>query len=117
MRSQSLLFIVAWEQAPEHMLWRGESGVPTDLLLLHIALQPYKGVSLPYACDVEWFALEMNSDHSFVFEVAPKNCISNSLVDCEAYAISSKGFLPTVVDIMVIWVKSTHSSPFSFTDC
>ena len=27
--------------------WRGESGVPTDLLLLHIALQPYKGVSLP----------------------------------------------------------------------
>ena len=24
---------------------------------------------------------------------------------------SSKGFLPTVVDIMVIWVKFTHSSP------
>ena len=47
MRSQSAFFTVAWEQAPEHMLWRGESGVPTDLLLLHIALQPYKGVSLP----------------------------------------------------------------------
>ena len=28
------------------------------------------------------------------------------------YSISSKGFLPTVVDIMVIWVKFTHSSPF-----
>ena len=27
-------------------------------------------------------------------------------------SISSKGFLPTVVDIMVIWVKFTHSSPF-----
>ena len=26
--------------------------------------------------------------------------------------VSSKGFLPTVVDIMVIWVKFTHSSPF-----
>ena len=25
---------------------------------------------------------------------------------------SSEGFLPTVVDIMVIWVKFTHSSPF-----
>ena len=26
--------------------------------------------------------------------------------------ISSEGFLPAVVDIMVIWVKFTHSSPF-----
>ena len=31
------------------------------------------------------------------------------------YSISSKGFLPTVVD-MVIWVKFTHSSPSWFTD-
>ena len=28
------------------------------------------------------------------------------------YSISSKGLLPTVVDIMVIWVKFTHSNPF-----
>ena len=27
-----------------------------------------------------------------------------------------EGFLPTVVDIMVIWVKFTHSSPLSFAD-
>ena len=27
------------------------------------------------------------------------------------YSISSKGFLPTVVDIMAIWIKFTHSSP------
>ena len=46
MRSQSVHFIVAWEQAPEHMLLEGESGLPTDLLLVHIALQPSKGVSL-----------------------------------------------------------------------
>ena len=26
----------------------------------------------------------------------------DSFVDCEGYSISSKGFLPTVVDIMVI---------------
>ena len=29
-----------------------------------------------------------------------------TLVDHHVYSISSKGFLPTVVDIMVIWVKS-----------
>ena len=28
------------------------------------------------------------------------------------YSISSEGFLPAIVDIMVIWVKFTHSSPF-----
>ena len=33
MRSLSVLFIVAWEQAPEHMLLEGKSGLPTDLLL------------------------------------------------------------------------------------
>ena len=48
------------------------------------------------------FALEMNKDHSVVFEIAPKYCISDSLVDYEGYSISSKGFLPTVVDITVI---------------
>ena len=35
-----------------------------------------------------------------------------TLVDYDGYSISSKGFLPTVVDIMVIWVKFAHSSPF-----
>ena len=53
-------------------------------------------------CDIEWFALEMNRDHSVVFEIASKNCIFKSFVDYDGYSISSKGFLPTVVDIMVI---------------
>ena len=56
--------------------------------------------------------LEINQDHSIVFEVAPKSCISNSFVDYESYSISSKGFLPTVVDIIIIWIKFTHSHPF-----
>ena len=43
-----------------------------------------------------------NRDHSVVFETASKYCISNSLVDYDGYSISSKGFLPTVIDIMVI---------------
>ena len=51
--------------------------------------------------DIEWFALEMNRDHSVIFEIASKYCISDSFVDYDGYSISSKGFLPTVVDIMV----------------
>ena len=53
-------------------------------------------------CDIEWFALEMNTDHSVIFEIASKYCISDSFVDHDGYSISPKGFLPTVVDIMVI---------------
>ena len=52
--------------------------------------------------DIEWYALEMNRDHSAIFEIASKYCISDSFVDYDGYSISSKGFLPTVVDIMVI---------------
>ena len=59
------------------------------------------GIDLDY-CDAEWFALEMNQDHSVIFEIIPKYCISDSFVDYESYSISSKGFLPTVVDIMVM---------------
>ena len=51
---------------------------------------------------VEWFTLEMNRDHSVVFEIASKDCISDSFVDHDGYSISSEGFLPTVLDIMVI---------------
>ena len=51
--------------------------------------------------DIECFALETNRDHSVIFEIAPKYCILNSFVDYESYSISSKGFLPSVVDIMV----------------
>ena len=53
-------------------------------------------------CDTEWFALEMNRDLSVIFEIASKYCISDSFVDHDGYSISSEGFLPSVVDIMVI---------------
>ena len=52
-------------------------------------------------CDIEWFALEMNRDRSVVFEIASKYAFW-TLVDYDGYSISSKGFLPLVVDIMVI---------------
>ena len=53
-------------------------------------------------CDIEWFDLETNRDHYVVFEIASKYCISDSFVDHDGYSISSEGFLPAVVDIMVI---------------
>ena len=51
---------------------------------------------------LEWFALETNRDHSVIFEIASKYSISDSFVDHDGYSISSEGFLPAVVDIMVI---------------
>ena len=51
-------------------------------------------------CDIEWLALEMDRDHSVVFEIASNYCISDTFVDYDGYSISSKGFLPTVVDII-----------------
>ena len=67
-------------------------------------------------CDAEWFALEMNRDHAVVLEAVPKYCISDSFVDYESYSLSSTGFLPTLVNIMVFWIKFVHSHPFQFTD-
>ena len=49
-----------------------------------------------------WMVCLRNRDHSVIFEHASKYCILDSC----------KVFLPTVADIMVIWVKFTHSSPF-----
>jgi len=36
-----------------------------------------------------------------------------TLVNCEGYFISSKGFLPTVVGMMIIWIKFDHPVHFS----
>ena len=35
------------------------------------------GIDLDY-CDIEWFALEMNRDHSVVFDIASRYCILDS---------------------------------------
>ena len=75
-----------------------------------LVLKPFKfnffsvtgwSIDLDYR-DIEWFALEMNRDHSVVLAIASRYCISDSFVDYDGYSIFSKGFLPTVVDIMVI---------------
>ena len=59
-----------------------------------------RDIDLDY-CDIEQFALEMIRDHSVIFEIAPKYCISDSFVDYEGYSISSKGFLPSAVAVIV----------------
>ena len=59
------------------------------------------GIDLDY-CDIEWFALETNRAHPVLFEIASKYCISDSFVDHDGYSISCEGFLPAVVDTMVI---------------
>ena len=61
----------------------------------------FGGIDLDY-CDGEWFALETNQYHSVIFEITHKYCIFKSFVDNEGYSISYKGFLATLLDIMVI---------------
>ena len=64
-------------------------------------------------CDFEWFSLETNQDHSVIFEIAPKYCVSDSFVDYEGFSVSSKGVLSTVVDTMVIELNSPIPVHFS----
>ena len=62
-----------------------------------------------------WMVCLGNEQRSIIFEsflrLHPSTAFQ-TFVDYDGYSISSKGFLPIVVDIMVIWVKFTHSSPF-----
>ena len=59
------------------------------------------GIDLDYY-NVEWFTSKVNEDCFVVLEIAFKYNILDSFVDREGYSISSKGLLPTLVDIKVI---------------
>ena len=99
-----------------------------DIFFLVLVLEGLVGLHRPIQLQLLWcyrlghrlgllwywmVSLETIRDHCIIFEIAPKfGLISDSLVDCEGYSISSKGFLPTVIDIMAIWIKFAHSSPF-----
>ena len=71
-----------------------------------------QGIDLDYR-NTEWFALKTNRDHSVISESASKFCILDSFVDYDGYSISSKGFLPTVVDMMVSELNSPIPVHFS----
>ena len=62
-----------------------------------------------------WMICLGNKPRSFCpfWDCTQVHCISDSSDDYEGYSISSKGFLPTVVDIMVIWIKIAHPVHFS----
>ena len=53
----------------------------------------WSGHRLGLLC-VEWFALEMNKDHSVIFETASKYCISDSFVDLDGYSILRRDSCP-----------------------
>ena len=59
----------------------------------HQLLRRYWSGLLVY-CDIEWLALEMSRDHSVIFEIVSKYCISDSVVDFDGYSIASKGSCP-----------------------
>jgi len=82
------------------LVLEGLVGLPRTVHLSFFSTAGW-GINLDYH-DIEWFALEMNRDHSVIFETTSKYCISDSFVDYNGYSISSKGFLPSIVDIMVI---------------
>ena len=48
----------------------------------------------------------MSRGHSVIFETASKYCTFDSFIDYDGYSISSKEFLPTVIDIMIIELNS-----------
>ena len=49
-------------------------------LLQHIG----QGIDLDY-CDIEWLALETNRDHSVIFEIVSKYCISDSFFEIHCF--------------------------------
>ena len=63
-------------------------GIFQARVLEWVAIEPFNfsffgisdwGIDLDY-CDIEWFALETNRDHSVIFEIASKYCILDSLL-------------------------------------
>ena len=104
------------------LLWKGHlfwELVLEGIIGLHrtIQLQLLQHYSSGHRFGLLWYWMiylgnRQRSFCLFFFEIAPKYCILDSFVDYDGNSISSKGFLPTVVDIMDIWVKFTHSSPF-----
>ena len=66
-----------------HLFW---VLVLKDLVGLHRTVQLQLLQHLDYH-GIEWFALEMNRDHSVVFEIASKYCISDSFADHDGYSI------------------------------
>ena len=63
------------------LILEGLVGLHRTIQLQLLQPQPYwLGIDLDF-CDIEWFALETNRDHSVIFEIASKYCILDYFVD------------------------------------
>ena len=82
-------------QQAQHL--RLDTQRPREKLLLTACRLSHR---LDHPISVAFMFLYLN--HSVIFEIAPKHTISDSFADYDGYSISSKGFLPTVVDVMII---------------
>ena len=51
------------------------------------------GIDLNYG-DIEWFALEMNRDHSVIYEIASRYCIQTLLLTMMATPFLLRDFCP-----------------------
>ena len=64
-----------------------------------------------------WMVCLGNEQRSLSFlRLHPSTAFRTLKLTMRATPFLQKEFVPMVVDIMVIWVKFTHSSPFEFTD-
>ena len=72
-------------------------------------------LSLGHGLEIQWCWMVCHGSElrSFchLWDCTQVYCISDSFVDYESYSLSSKGFLPTVGDIMAIWINFSHSHP------
>ena len=86
--------------------WTQLSGLiePLDFSFFSIS---GRGIDWDY-CDIEWFALETDRDHSVIFEVASKYCILDSFVDHDGYSISSKHHYRLIIFCPAPWRQIFH---------
>ena len=97
-----------------HLFWML---VLEGLVCLHrtIQLQLLQHYWLGYRLGLLWYWMVCLGNKQRLFCLF-WDCIQvlnfGHVFDYDGYSVSSRGFLPTAVDIMVIWVKFTHSSPF-----
>ena len=65
-------------------------------------LQHYwSGIDLGY-CDIEWFALEMNRDHSVIFQIASSCCILDSFVNINCIFFTRGTLSKNAVTLIVL---------------
>ena len=73
-----------------------------EIFLLICCIRKHFGLSATIYIARMFKLLKSHRSGIVIFEIAPKHTFSESLADYDGYSISSKGFLPTVVEVMII---------------